>query len=161
MTKLSSFRIDPELERDGKWFTYEGEVRFLIARIGNPRYSEYVRERAAEGEVASDGTIDVNSTEWDRVHREAMGHAVLLGWEGLEEDDGSPLEYSPERSAALLSDPEYPEIYVFVAGKAMQRRNFRSRAKEQRVGESVGLSGGNSSGASTPDGSRRRRPQAV
>jgi len=41
----------------------------------------------------------------DEIARKCAAHAVLMDWRGMEDEDGEPLEYSPENAIRAFEDP--------------------------------------------------------
>jgi hypothetical protein len=50
------------------------------------------------------GQVDYEQRQ--QITARTLADTVLLGWEGLEGDDGQPLPYSPETAKDLLLDPQ-------------------------------------------------------
>ena len=67
----------------------------------------------------------------EEISIEAMAHHVLLGWKDIEDDDGNPLEYSPETALELLRDPGLRDLYQFVLTQANERALFRQEVEEE------------------------------
>lgn len=147
--KLSTIRLDPELCDRGVWVNYVGDVRFLIARAGNPQYEEAVRRIYSDrlGLGAPPDEDDVNV--WDRTAKQAIAEAVLLGWENVTDDAGIPIPYTPEYALGLFLDPFYREIYRFVCFEAQRASRYRAHAIEVEAGNSSKPSSGTSASAPT------------
>jgi len=50
----------------------------------------------------------------DRITGECLKRACLLDWDGVEDDEGKPVEYSPEQAATIIDDPRYAEFRLAV-----------------------------------------------
>jgi hypothetical protein len=53
----------------------------------------------------------------------AYAEAVILGWEGIDDENGEPLEYSKEACIKLLSD--LPELFNDIQKQAQDYSNFK------------------------------------
>ena len=53
--------------------------------------------------------------------------ACIVGWTGLEDEDGNPLPYSPDKALELVSKPELAFISEQVVRYAADRQNFFRR----------------------------------
>jgi len=131
MTKLSDLRVDPALETEGVWVDFAAGVRLRIARLANPRFQERIfalahRNGAAESEPTKE--------ERDQQLRRAVAETVLVGWDQVEEEDGSPMPYSPERALEVLSDPGLRDLYEFVLRRAQDVELYRRRRLEAHAG---------------------------
>jgi hypothetical protein len=123
MVKLNSLKVDPQRSNEGVWFDWTQGVRLLIARIGNASFDSRLRE-LMDGEKAA-GNEDISR---ENLTMMAVAETVLLGWEGIEDDDGEPLEWSVETSYALLSDEALADLYKFVIIKASEVAHYRFKA---------------------------------
>lgn len=89
-------------DTEGVWHKYgDTDVEFLIARAGTPhflrisdKHERPFRKQIARGTLGTDKQVEIMCN--------AMGEGILLGWKGLADEDGKPLEYSAEMSAAVL-----------------------------------------------------------
>lgn len=50
--------------------------------------------------------------------------ACVSGWDGLTDDEGSPVPYTPAKAAELLSNPELTFVLKQVEGYTSERTNF-------------------------------------
>lgn len=63
-----------------------------------------------------------------------VNETILLDWDGLEDDDGDPIEYDPETAETLLTDPElviFRRAVNFAAANVatMGKANLENAAK--------------------------------
>jgi hypothetical protein len=112
--KLSEIRIDAAVIEAGDWIGdlpfpgLEG-VRLHVRGIGNSSYrrlqSKLFREASAKRAVTDDGASADDFGE--KITNELLSSTVLLGWDGIFEEDGTtPLAFTQELALQLLSDPE-------------------------------------------------------
>lgn len=127
MTKLSSIALDPEASARGRWVPYVLDVRLLIARAGGQRFREATR-RAIEARVERRGGGDLDEADRDEVTCEVLAGHVLLGWEGIDDDEtGAPLPYSREAAVKLLSDPRLEPLREFVDRYSSRHANYMAQ----------------------------------
>ena len=108
------FATDVKKELEGVWIDdLAGDCKFLIARIGNSKYTQYLNElmrphrRAMRRGLFSDEAQDL-------VLIKAMARTILLDWKGLTEGDVEVL-YTEETAIFLL-------IWVSLLGSAVALR---------------------------------------
>ncbi|HEX5232241.1 MAG TPA: hypothetical protein VFW56_08385, partial [Bradyrhizobium sp.] len=109
--KLSDIRIDAATIEVGDWIDdlpfpgLEG-VRLNVRGIGNADYrrlqSKLFRDASAK-RIGPENADDFG----EKVTNELLSKTVLLGWDGIFEEDGTtPLKFTPDLALQLLSDPE-------------------------------------------------------
>ena len=123
-------RLDLAAERRGvrvPWTDYPGIV-VILARMNNPAMWEWKggpdgQERLRELRLAM--RPDEAAERWAR---EAMAHTVLLGWEGIADDEtGAELPYSVEKAIEFLTDPRRYPFFDFVFRESMEMGRFLER----------------------------------
>ena len=153
MAKLSNYKTDPTTSVEGLWFDFEAfshtplesphptHICFRIARWDNPKFRA---ERVAVLEVTRDGIEQNAGAVMRKANTKAMARAVVVDWCNIENEDGTPLPYSPEAAQTILEDKDYDRIQQFVLECATRAELYRSQAIEAAVGNSVGSSTGTS-----------------
>lgn len=125
-------RYDVDKFEEGAWEDFQGG-RFKIARMGNPRYRDTMRQlekryRKLHGD-------DLTAEQQDEMHAEGMATALLTGWEGIIKrgDGGEPVEvpYSAESAKALLLRD--PKLVAFVAAKSADLERFENEDVEDQT----------------------------
>jgi hypothetical protein len=66
---------------------------------------------------------------------QAMSETVLLGWSGMEEDDGSEMVYSKAKALEVLMDPQYSDFRALVTDLANELEVFRKQEVEETTGK--------------------------
>ncbi len=121
-------KADLKAEREGVWLVYQG-IRF---RIGRRNTKEYLQRRAEALEPirhkAMRGNVDPD--EVDAITAQILGELVVLDWEDLEDDDGKSLDYSSEKAAELLSDPENHPWRAWVEEQSGRDELYRKQSLE-------------------------------
>lgn len=121
--KLSRFTTDSTLELNGVWVDIGEGAKLLVARVGNPRYRERLRAlmKPYKRQIRTD-TLPEDLSE-DMVLR-AFSETILLGWEGLEDDNGAAVPYSREKAYELLRDLR--DFRAMVAEIAQEQEAYRA-----------------------------------
>lgn len=107
MAKLSKFAIDLESAKNGVTVDLGDGLSVTVAQAGagNPRYQKVLRQllKPYERQLKAN-TLDDDVFE-DQVTK-AYVEAVLLGWKGLEDDEGNEITYSKDKAYEILSNKE-------------------------------------------------------
>jgi hypothetical protein len=126
--KLNKVRIDTEKAVGGIWADWVEGARLLVARWGNPEH------QAAMEAVAVENSGKQNADElFEKAQQALAGEFVLLGWDGIEDEDGTPIPYSKETSIEWLQDPELGDLYNTVKIIATRAENYR-KGEEAALG---------------------------
>lgn len=140
MAKLSTLAIDLDLANNGTWANFSG-VKFLVRRISadEPQAlrSKLVMENLDALQADPEGQVAKDLQE--QIDVRVLAETVLIGWENLENDDGTPMDFSPEQAAQILSDKRYGDLRTFVQNYSFNRENYQRKA-EQAVAEEVKIS---------------------
>lgn len=107
--RLSSIKINGAAIEQGAWVgdipSLPG-VRLRVRGIGNHDYrrleAKLTRELPRERRVLS-----LDPADAEEIETRCLAETVLLGWEGIEDDAGKPMEFSAVQAAGLLADPDY------------------------------------------------------
>lgn len=86
-----------------------------------------------------------------RLTAELYADAVIIGWEGVQDAEGKPIEFSVENATKLLLD--LPDLFNDIRSAANDRALFKADADEAATGNSPTASAGTSAGASNTTGS--------
>lgn len=137
--------ITPKIDLDGqRWFSPLDGLRLLVASSETPQYrsrNALVRRHIDKMDVS----LQVGTSQFDM---EKVGDIdsvddllidncakyLLKGWEGvgeLIEGKETPIDYTPERGAALLK--QHPDIYWLVLGEASAIAHGKEQQKQETV----------------------------
>lgn len=142
--KIGTFKTDAAKEQDGTWIDAGGGLRLKIARLGNPRYKECMRELTKPvTRQLRIGAVDDDQAK--AIMRKGISRFVLLGWENLEDDNGKPIVYTPAKAEELLG---LDEFYKMVLELSQDVELFRISDVEDAQGNSQAVSVGTSNGDS-------------
>ena len=136
MAKLSIFRSNKEAELNGTWTQIGHGMELLIARIGNKNYQQFLQKHGKALRPALKHGISSAQTseELETLVRKAVAKHVLLGWKNVEDEDGNPLQYSPELAEKLFID--MPDFYKIVVELADGAELFRQDTQQDSLGNS-------------------------
>ena len=129
MAKLMAIRTDNEKELNGVWIPYELGIQVKIARAGNTKYQAYLQELCAPYRTSIRQTIQ-DAEILQEVTRKATAKCILLDWKNIEDEEGNPLSYSPEKALELFSDPELKDFYEFILTVSQGKEEFRKEVIE-------------------------------
>jgi hypothetical protein len=128
------FATDEKLEMDGVWIEYGLNdaglpIRFRIARAGG-RNTEYAKalERATRPyrRAIQTGTIDPKIAE--NIYMRVFVDSVLLGWENVQDKDGTVIPFSRESAIDLFR--RLPALYDDLREQAGSLAIFREEILE-------------------------------
>lgn len=125
MNVYDMFRTDAGLERSGVWLDY-GPFKFLLARAGGSNIA-FQRILAAKLKPLR-RQIEMETMADEQARRllvETYAEAVVLGWEGITDEKGTPLEFTKENAIKVLSD--LPDLFRDIQNQAGSLSMFRAR----------------------------------
>ncbi len=145
---FQQYETDPVAEVEGIWVTdlVDGfDVK--IARWQNAKHREVIRRVSKPYEQQLErGTLS------DKVGTELMiqgiATAIVTGWNGAEDADGNPLEFTYENVVQLLTD--LPDLREEIAKFAQTQDLYRVQSIEEAVKNSKRSSAGSSGGGTSP-----------
>lgn len=123
------FKTDKKLETDGIILDY-GDFKIKIARAGgnNTKYAEVLKRvskpyrKAIEKEVLSE---EIGR----KILIEVFAEVVVIGWDGVLDEKGKPLTFSPANAKKLLND--LPDLFADIQEQASKASNFRQEELEE------------------------------
>lgn len=133
--KLSLLRTDLKKAVNGVWHDYGAGVRFLVGMAGNTESVKLARRLIEQHQLAIQ-TESLKPEDLETINVKVQAQTIFLGWEGVDEDDGSPMKYSAARAEEILRDPQYEEVQRAIARMSNQLHMYRVRAEEAATGNS-------------------------
>lgn len=125
MKIAAKYATDETLETEGVWVEIGERARILVARAGNPKHEKLVRElRKPHERRFRDGKLPDDLAT--KLAVEAIARTILLGWEGLEDENGEPMPYSVEKARELLT--ELKDFRTEVAEIATEAEMYRKES---------------------------------
>lgn len=122
-----TFATDKTKEEKGVWVQGPEGSRFLVARVGNPAFNKLSAElMKPHRKLINMGKAD--DALINDLAAEITSRTVLLGWEGVADDDGkTELPYSQAAAKKRLID--YPDFADMISGFAAQISLFQTAAQ--------------------------------
>lgn len=150
-----AFGTDEKLEQEGKWFTLtieklpegkEKEVKVKLARTGNQRYRELLRQKLKPIQHSLlKGFLDGDAS--DPILIEVMARTIVLDWDGFTEN-GQPYKHSSARAQEMLT--KFKDFRDWVAKNADDMQAFKEESAAANRGNSPSESSGTSDGQTKP-----------
>lgn len=137
MAKLRTLAADAAKEKEGVWVPYADGVEFKIARAKNKEFRAKLmtiirglRRKQKKFERVSDpdavNMVLQNADEFRESIAPAVASHILLGWKNVEDDDGKPMEYTPEKGTEILSDNTYEDVLTFILEVSNESELYRA-----------------------------------
>ncbi len=143
---IFDYATDPDREKNGFKLDF-GDFSFTLARAGgaNRKYRNVLAEKM-KPHARRIQSGDMDNAEMERLMAEAFGEAVILDWDGITDEDGTPRPCTPRVVAEFLQDPRFHDIAETIRREADRAANFRAEARDHDSGDleknSAGASGG-------------------
>lgn len=140
MGLYDAYETNKNLEREGIILDYgtnskDQPIQIRIARAGgaNAKFAKVLelKMKPYKRALAND-TMDNKAAE--RLLIEAYADTVVLGWEGVEDRDGNPMEFSKENVVKLFTD--LPDLFIDVQQQSQKSALFRAEVLEGEQGNS-------------------------
>lgn len=128
MDVFALFATDEAAEVEGRWFPLSKTARVKVARTGNERYVNALRQRMKENQIdPSDESKETNDLVLKLIV-ETMAETILLDFEGMKYK-GADLPYTYDNAVLLLSVKDFRKRISDIADKA---ESFRLKAEEEQ-----------------------------
>lgn len=137
MSLYKTFKTDPSLETSGVDLNYganeSGEqIIIRIARAGgaNKAYEKALANkiRPIKRQIQTGTVAEATLKE---IMREVYAETVILGWEGVEDENGDPLPFTSENAKKLFVD--LPDLFSDIQGQAQEIAIFRTDVMDETV----------------------------
>ena len=117
-----------DVQDDGVWVPYKGDVEFLIARANNPKYRRRLSYFYEKNKRLLDGKGDVAEAKSNEIIVTVMGETILLGWKGKVSIKGEVLAYNKANAIRLLEVPLFRE---WVTSQANDQHAYKTVKDEE------------------------------
>jgi hypothetical protein len=135
MNPYQMFKTNKSKETEGIVLDY-GSFQIKVARAGgsNKRFNQAVAEKLGPQQKAlQNGTLPEERIR--KIMIEIHVDHVVLGWDGVTDADGNPLEFTRENAIQLFTD--LPELFADVVEQAAKFSNFRQEVIHETAKNSV------------------------
>lgn len=135
MSLYKQFKTDKNVEKEGIVLNYgknsKGEdIEIRIARAGgaNVQYAKLLEAKTKPyRRQIQNETLDNDVAE--KITKEVYAKAVVLGWSGVEDENGKELEFSFENCMKLFDD--LPDLWTDIQQQSTKAALFRADILEQ------------------------------
>lgn len=134
---FKAYKMNKQAEVEGITIKFgandDGSIpSFKIARMGssNTRYMKTleIEVKPYQRQIELDTLDKMLEAE---VLRRVFVRSVLMAWENVQGEDGTPLAFNEENALQLFRD--LPELYTALAAEAMKMQNFRAALLESNA----------------------------
>ena len=127
MPKLNLPSLNMDVSTEGKWFQFNDDIRFKVARDGSPKHKRALQSKLKQIEKLRDKG-DYNRIE--HLTNEMLVRYILKDWEGIEEEGGRALDFTQDNALSIISDPQYEQIKNFIVDCSRDESEFESEEDE-------------------------------
>jgi hypothetical protein len=138
MTSLyKAFGTVKEYETEGVTLDF-GVAKFKVRRAGgsNRRFLNVLAAKLKPHRRALDAGVLADEVA-SALHMEVYFETVVLGWEGVTDENGTPLAYNLENFKKVMTD--LPDLWATIRNEADNLKNFQA-AETATDGETLGKS---------------------
>ena len=121
MSKFTNFKkIDLDIATNGKWFKFDDNISFKIAKFQNPKHK---RRLQAQQQAVDRYEERGDFVRRDRINAEILAETILLGWKGVEYE-GKVVEYDQAKGAEMILDQSLGDNLLFISDCASNKVAF-------------------------------------
>ncbi len=134
MAKLNAIKIDSVKAEEGVWFPHHIGFEFLVARLGNQKYKNYLAKlMRTKGKKFLRGG-DMNLLAIEKLARRAAARHIILDWKNIEDEDGNAIPYSEEKCFEIITDPDFDVLYKDIMDFAQDESEYNEQFVEESAG---------------------------
>jgi hypothetical protein len=154
--KINDLKSDVHAESEGKWFDVPRHrgVKVKLRRINCPEYNAVLSEKVEAWRKGGrwDGAEfeEIPDEIWQQIGEECFAEVIWLDISGVEDEDGSPIQWSPEVALAWIRDESMKHFIAQVTILARQRDRWMLADKKEVEKNLPDFSASESSGNETP-----------
>lgn len=130
---IERFATDSTLENEGVWVEAGSGLRLKIARLNNAAYEEELR-KLGKPYVRQIRLGTMSNDVLETLNVKAVARHVLKGWEGLEDESGNEIKFTPQQAEDILI--KYRDFFRLVMDFAQEQDLYRQEAIEGAEGNS-------------------------
>jgi len=133
MAKITSIMTDLNKGESGVWVDYAEGIKLCIAGINNTAYKKK-RNLLMKPYLKQVRSKALTSDEVLEIIKPAVAEHLLVGWKNLEDENGAPIAYSPEKALEFFKNPALSDLYQFVLETAGENDVYRQELLEDAEG---------------------------
>lgn len=122
MNLYKQFKTSDQAEEQGVWVPLSATARIKVARTQNPRHSACLKRLTTPYLKPGMRTSDLAEEVFTEIARRASAETLLVGWEGMLDQNDQPMPYSVEAAYDVLGMKDF---YALVYQAASSFENFR------------------------------------
>lgn len=130
---LASLKQDNDKVERGTLIPFMGEASLRIARYGSHAFNTMLANSFKENETLIKSGSEQGNLVAEQNMRWAYANHILVGWEGVIDENGNEVEYSVDAAEEYL---KIDEIYEFVETHSKKHENFRIKSVKE-LGEEL------------------------
>lgn len=121
--KISELEVDQKSVEEGQWVSNIPEltgVRLKVRGSNNRDWRRMAQRliNAVPRKLRANGMLDPD--EADKISATILLHTGLLDWEGIENDDGTPIPYDKKKAAQYLTGERFRAGVQFACDQVAQ-----------------------------------------
>jgi hypothetical protein len=121
--KISQLEVDQKIVEEGHWVSNIPEltgVRLKVRGSSNKDWRRMAQRliNAVPRKLRANGMLDPD--EADKISATILLHTGLLDWEGIENDDGTPIPYDKKKAAQYLTGERFRAGVQFACDQVAQ-----------------------------------------
>lgn len=125
--KLASFKTNLVAAEEGTWVEVGEGFRIKLARSGNSRAQDMLEKLLKPHRFAlQNNTIHIDVLK--EINNKVLAQTVILGWDGLMDDEGKAIPFSVSTAYDLLQNPQYRDFRDMIQKLADEPELFRNEA---------------------------------
>ncbi len=93
-----------------------GDVKFIVAREGNPNYAKMLQKLVKQNRAVLDSKGDAAQAKSDEILISVMAETILLGWNRPIKFGAEMLDYTKPNAKKLLALKEFRRVVMEAAG---------------------------------------------
>lgn len=122
---------DPKLEKEGIKLPFEG-FSFTVARAGgNNRKFRSVLAAKLKPHAHKIQQEKMTDAQMEKVMAEVYAETVLIGWDGVTDEEGNALPYNKRNAVKFLTDPRFIDLVELIRQVADNAASFRLAQEEE------------------------------
>lgn len=134
MKVFARYKTDVGAELNGAWIAIGDGAELLVARAHNDNHQAALKRLQKPYTAVLNAGGEIPKDKREAMAVEAMVETILLGWRGLQDEDGAEIPYTRENAVRLLT--ELPDFRATVAEIATTHETFRAEALKAAEGNS-------------------------
>lgn len=122
--KLAKFKQSVAKAEEGSTIDMGDGLKVTVTRIGCKSYQNMIKKLTAPHQRAiRNKTLD--DSVYEEIMNKCLAETILIGWEGLQDEDGAEILYSKAKAYELLTNPEYKDFKDTISDLANEQEVFR------------------------------------